>query len=352
MKDNIDWRQIFRVEGEKKKGISPADLELVLENLDLSWVNTMVWDLYDHSQLGQRPFPPQAMLKALLLQRLKNIPSERKLAKFLEKEQRWAKLCGFTRRKGTPTHACFSQFRKRLGKERFDAIFNELVRRGNELGAVNGEKVATDTTSVGTNANPKKGSDKDASWGYDTKDGLYYGYKAHICVDVEEELPIAVITTSAERHPSPLMPPLLEKARANSIDFNFAIGDSGYDACENYNAVVEDFEATPVIALNVRNYKGIGKGQRSLLSLERDYRLDPPIPRGSERWSKLYGLRTGSERVNSRLKELLGLEQHKFRGLEAVSVHVLLCCSAMLGIAIVAEKLGLSRLKRSITAFA
>jgi len=30
----------------------------------------------------------------------------------------------------------------------------------------------------------------------------------------------------------------------------------------------------------------------------------------------------------------------------------LLCCSAMLAIAIVAEKLGLSRLKRSITAFA
>jgi hypothetical protein len=104
--------------------------------------------------------------------------------------------------------------------------------------------------------------------------------------------------------------------------------------------------------LNVRNYKGVGKGQRSLLSLERDYRLDPPIPRGSERWSKLYDLRTGSERVNSRLKELLGLEDHKYRGLEAVSIHVLLCCSVMLAIAIVAEELGLSRLKRSITAFA
>jgi transposase len=82
----------------------------VLESLDLSWVNALVWDLYDHGQREQRPFPPQAMLKALLLQRLKNIPSERKLAKFLEKEPRWARLCGFTKRKGTPTHACFSVF--------------------------------------------------------------------------------------------------------------------------------------------------------------------------------------------------------------------------------------------------
>jgi hypothetical protein len=70
------------------------------------------------------------------------------------------------------------------------------------------------------------------------------------------------------------------------------------------------------------------------------------------KWEKLYDLRTSSERVNSRLKELLSLEDHKFRGLEAVSIHVLLCCSAMLAIAIVAEKMGLSRLKRSITAFA
>ena len=176
--------------------------------------NAMVWDLYAHGQRGQKPFPPQAMLKALLLQRLKNIPSERKLAKFLESEHKWAKLCGFTK-KGTPTHASFSVFRKRLGKERFEAIFNELVRQANELGAIKGEKVATDATSVSTNARPKKGSDKDATYGYDTKDGVYYGYKAHIAVDAEEELPVAVIITSAERHPSPLMLPLLEKAKRN-----------------------------------------------------------------------------------------------------------------------------------------
>jgi hypothetical protein len=30
MQDNVDWRQIFRVECEKKKGLSSADLELVL----------------------------------------------------------------------------------------------------------------------------------------------------------------------------------------------------------------------------------------------------------------------------------------------------------------------------------
>jgi hypothetical protein len=65
--------------------------------------------------------------------------------------------------------------------------------------------------------------------------------------------------------------------------------------------------------LNVKN-NGIGKGQRNLLSLERDYRLDPPIPRGSERWKKLYDLRTSSERVNSRLRELLGLEDTSIGG--------------------------------------
>jgi len=289
------------------------------------------------------------MLKALLLQRFKNIPSERKLARFLEKEPRWARLCGFTKRKGTPTHASFSVFRKRLGS-RFEAIFNELVRQAKELGAIKGEKVAVDATSVATNARPEK--DKEASWGYDTKEGLYYGYKAHIAVDAEEELPTAVIVTSAERHPSPFMLPLLAITKANGVDFAYAIADAGYDARENYAGVAEVFGATPVIPLNMRNSKGISKGQRSLLSLERDHRLDPPVPRGTKKWKALYDLRPSCERVNSRLKELLNLSNHKFRGLEAVSAHVFLCCSAMLAIAIVAEKLGLSRLKRSITAFA
>ncbi len=125
MDNNVDWKEIFRVEGKKKEGISPADLKLVLESLDLSWVNALVWDLYDHSPRGQKPFPPHAMLKALLLQRLKGIPSERRLAKFLEKESKWAKVCGFTKRKATPTHASFSVFRKRLGS-RFEAILYSM----------------------------------------------------------------------------------------------------------------------------------------------------------------------------------------------------------------------------------
>jgi hypothetical protein len=134
MSDNLDWKQVFRVDDGKRKGLSSVDLELVLESLDFSWVNALVWDLYDHGQRGQSPFPPQAMVKALLLQRLKGISSERKLARFLEKEPRWARLCGFTRRKGTPSYASFSQFRKRLGKERFDAIIRRARETGQGLG--------------------------------------------------------------------------------------------------------------------------------------------------------------------------------------------------------------------------
>ena len=35
MDNNVDWKEIFMVGGEKKEVISPADLELVLESLDL-----------------------------------------------------------------------------------------------------------------------------------------------------------------------------------------------------------------------------------------------------------------------------------------------------------------------------
>ena len=57
MQDNVNWKKIFRVEGKKKEGISPADL-----------------DLYDLSPRSEA---------------------------FLE-ERTKAKVCGFTKRKAIP----------------------------------------------------------------------------------------------------------------------------------------------------------------------------------------------------------------------------------------------------------
>jgi len=43
------------------------------------------------------------------------------------------------------------------------------------------------------------------------------------------------------------------------------------------------------------------------LPIKDDVRKHPPIPRETRKWARLYRLRTAIERVNSRLKGLLGL---------------------------------------------
>lgn len=50
-------------------------------------------------------------------------------------------------------------------------------------------------------------------------------------------------------------------------------------------------------------------------------RMNPLIPRGSERWKKLYSKRQSIERVFGRLKHDYGLQPLRIRGLERVRLH-------------------------------
>ncbi len=52
--------------------------------------------------------------------------------------------------------------------------------------------------------------------------------------------------------------------------------------------------------------------------------------RASRKWKELYYLRTSVERGFSRLKEMLGTNSLKVRGLQKVTAHLTLCCIVLL----------------------
>ena len=54
------------------------------------------------------------------------------------------------------------------------------------------------------------------------------------------------------------------------------------------------------------------------------------------------------ERVNSRLKEQLGLNKHRVRRLRNITVHVLLCIISMLLVAVAALRMNRPEKARSI----
>ncbi len=81
-----------------------------------------------------------------------------------------------------------------------------------------------------------------------------------------------------------------------------------------------------------------------------DIRRHPPVPRETKKWARLYRLRTAVERVNSRIKDLLGLRKITLRGMGKVTVRALLSLVVMLAAAVgVAERHRLKELRVLVT---
>ena len=194
----------------------------------------------------------------------------------------------------------------------------------------------------------------------------WFGYKLHLLIDALYELPITFELTPANEADTTHMKPLIEKAGLNKKKTNleFVITDKGYDSQENNTLVYKDCKAVPIIPIRERkdmqlpdicNAKGtplcscglamiywgrdgnylkyrcpyvLGKaecksrfrctsssyGYVLKLLIAEDVRRHPPVPRESKKFQRLYKMRTAVERVNSRVKELLGLNKITVRG--------------------------------------
>jgi transposase len=109
---------------------------------------------------------------------------------------------------------------------------------------------------------------------------------------------------------------------------------ASYDSKRNILLSIKH-HAIPIIALNPRRSKDKRKRRA-------DYIL--PVKRNSSEWNRYYDMRPAVERVFSRLKEELELEELKLRRLERVEIHFALCVIAMMSIASTATITGFSQL--------
>ncbi len=215
----------------------------------------------------------------------------------------------------------------------------------------------------------------------------WFGYKLHLLIDAGYELPIAFAVTPANEADTTQMGPLLKKAEVNKPERqpDVVIGDKGYDSKNNCQMIYEEYHAAPIIPLiekpgwespDICNFQGtptcgcglemiywgrdgkylkyrcpdaVGKAKcpsrfkctasrygyvLKLPVMKDDPRRHVPIPRESRKWARLYRMRTAVERVNSRVKELLGLGHITLRGKPKVTVRSLLSLLVMLAAAV------------------
>jgi IS5 family transposase len=237
----------------------------------------------------------------------------------------------------------------------------------------------------GTVVETELGKESTAKW---RERNIYrwFGYKLHLLVDALYELPIAFRVTPANEADTTQMVPLLKKAelakperRAQAV-----IADKGYDSQENCLAIFKDYHAAPIIPLiekpgwespDICNAKGtptcacglemvywgrdgnylkyrcpdaVGKAKclsrfkcapppygyvLKLPVMKEDPRRHVPIPHETRKWARFYRMRTAIERVNSRLKQLLGLDNLTLRGIGKVTVRSTLSLLVMLAAA-------------------
>ena len=222
----------------------------------------------------------------------------------------------------------------------------------------------------------------------DKQRDLYYwfGYKLHLVVDALYELPVSFELTPANESDITHMESLLRKAGALQEETKpqAVITDKGYDSKSNSKFIFNECHAIPIIPIRERegeqlsdicNAKGtplcrcglamaywgrdgnylkyrcphvMGKaecksrfrctssayGYVLKLPIADDPRRHPPVPRETQKWQKLYRMRTAIERVNSRVKELLGLGKITVRGIGKVTVRVILSLLVMLAIGV------------------
>ena len=187
-------------------------------------------------------------------------------------------VCGFDvfRGDGAIPPACvYSRFLKKLflHQEQIDAMFDELVETLRTLLPGFGERFAIDSKAIDSHGRPTKEEgedgrrDMDADWGTRRyhgvrKDGSvwqkvknWFGYKLHLIVDADYELPVAYEVTKASAPDCPQLLPMVEQLdQAHPClldDAPFFSGDKGYDSKDNNRALWDTYGIKPII--DIRN---------------------------------------------------------------------------------------------------
>jgi len=326
-----------------------------------------------HEGRGRKGYTPSILLKCLLLIPLGFASSIRRMVKKLKHNQRLAKVIGLPKKNGVyqvPDRTTFSKFIARIAGNplRLTLVFSMLVVELIKAGIIIGKEIAIDATPIRAWCRPpskgsrKRRADKDAKWGYKRKNKReiiwIFGYKVHVVIDVLSELPIAFFVTAANRNEGKVFKVLLKAIASYGLAIEKVLADAAYDFNWIRKKIIKVLKAIPLISLNPRNCKGNSERERKKRrdeNLRRWHKKEGLeafyIPHRSRKYKGIFKNRSASERNHSNGKGQLQLDHLRFRGLEKATVHVALCLTAELVVALTAARVGKPDLIRCSTCF-
>ena len=270
------------------------------------------------AKTGRPGYTVEVLWKTYIAMVVLGLPTFASLIRSLQSNPVLAVACGVTNDDGIPTKFAYSRFVGKLSQPKYVVMVKNIMRSLTRSLYVNlpnfAKSVAIDSTDIKAWANgaKKKTTDRDASWGakLDTagKKKFYFGYKLHLLVDTEYELPIAANVATASIHDVRMASRVLSEARFTNSKFHpdYVIADAGYSSDKLRRLIKRQYRAKPIIKVSRAHKKALA--------------LFPE----TEEWKSLYNRRTAIERVNARLKCYRRLNNVTVRRIQKVTVHCFL----------------------------
>jgi len=219
-------------------------------------------------------YPLEVLWNTLLAGVVFGHESVASLIRELQRNAELRQVCGFDPLlgdKAVPPEYVYSRFFKILCRHLslIDAMFDSLVKEVTQLLPDFGKDIAVDGKKL-----PILGQkDPEADWGrkvyqIQREDGTIYeiikkwfGYKLHLIVDANYELPIAYRVTKASEGESPLLIPMMEDLKVKQPILHdrieSAASDKGYDDGEDKKKLYDDHGVFPIIDTRVFSEKGM-----------------------------------------------------------------------------------------------
>lgn len=222
-------------------------------------------DALEAERAGRRnDYPLAALWRALLAGIVFGHPSLASLSRELGRNGQLRDVCGFDPLRAdqaAPPPWVWSRFIGKLLRHRalIGAMFEGLVQRLHRELPGFGRELAIDAKAIGAWSR----SDPQASEGFKNYEGAdehgeplkkiqkWFGYKLHLIVDANYELPVAFELTGAREADSPRLMPMIEdlEARHRGLyeDVQTLAADRGYDDGADKAALWDDHAIAPLI---------------------------------------------------------------------------------------------------------
>jgi len=244
-----------------------------------------------------------------------NLPSFAALIRALQNNPYIAEACGINNPDSIPSKFAYSRFMHKLQIKHNEVLVKGIMRnltcKCYETLPEFGKSVAIDSTDLKawSNGTKERKTDPDAGWAVKLpksgKAKFVWGYKLHLLVDTNHEIPIGANITRGNYADVRQATALLHQARETYGKFHpeHVLCDAGYNSERLRKAIKKQFRARAII---------------------KSRKTDKSLADETHEWKLLYDRRVAVERVFSRMKGHRRLNNITVRRRRKVSVHSLI----------------------------